>query len=93
MHAALRACCTAAEDTRGVAVDLATVGPLCLEVVSVEPAQAGQVSVLVEVTAERGGPANTPGLSTINGWPVRYASCTPVWHAIVHLRQSSCFAQ
>jgi len=55
-------------------VDLATVGPLRLEVVSVEPAQAGQVSVLVEVTAERGGPGNTPGLSTINGWPVRYAA-------------------
>ena len=54
-------------------MDLATVGPLRLEVVSVEPGEEGQASVLVEVTAERGGPRNSPGLSTIDGWPVRYA--------------------
>ena len=66
-------CYAAAEDTRGDAVDLATVGPLRLEVVSVEPGQQGQASVLVEVTAECGGPGNTPGLSTIDGWPVRCA--------------------
>ena len=52
-------------------MDLATVGPLRLAVVSVQPAQAGLASVLVEVTAERGGPGNSPGLSTIHGWPVR----------------------
>ena len=54
-------------------MDLATVGPLRLVIVSVEPAQAGLASVLAKVVAECGGPRNTPGLSTITGWPVRCA--------------------
>lgn len=67
------ATCCAAEAGRGDAVDLATVGPLRLVVVSVEPAKAGLVSVLAEVVAECGGPSNTRGLSTVDGWPVRCA--------------------
>ncbi len=60
-----------AEAARGDAVDLSTVGPLRLSVVSVTLALGDFASVLVEVVPARGSPANSPGLSTIYGWPVR----------------------
>lgn len=52
-------------------VDLSTIGPLQLSLVSVEALVGAAVSVLLEVTSEPGTRANTPGLTTIDGWPIR----------------------
>lgn len=56
------------------AIDLATIGPLRVAVWEVLPEEGGRqgvVSALLEVTPLRGTPANTAGLSSVTGYPIR----------------------
>lgn len=81
-----------AEATRGDGVDLSTVGPLRLAVVSVHPAPGKFASVLVEVAPQRGNPANSPGISTISGWPIRccqHTSHDHLYGCSSHLHQTA----
>ena len=53
-------------------MNLSTIGPLGLSIVSIDARAGRNVSVLLEVVPLRSSRANTPGLTTIDGWPIRY---------------------
>ena len=68
------------EPSSSEGIDLALVGPLEVSMEHVLSASAdGTVSVLLGVTALKSTPANTWGLSSVDGNPIRQAhpSCIP----------------